>query len=73
MGDGLRSLRAQAESRAVRFDLMAAIDRLLAAQDLVRQLVRQGGLSRTQEMDAAVIDTRLRQLRQARREQTLQR
>lgn len=72
-GDGLRSLRAQAESRAVRFDLMAAIDRLLAAQDLVRQLARQEGLSRTQEMDAAVIDTRLRQLRQARREQTLQR
>ena len=49
------------------------LDRLLAAQEAVRELTRQGRLSRTQEMDAAVIDTRLRQLRQARREQTLQR
>ena len=72
-GDPLRSLRAQAEARAVRFDFVAAIDRLMAAQDLVREMARKGGLSRSQEMDAAVIDTRLRQLREARREQTLQR
>ncbi|MDI9330650.1 MAG: M48 family metalloprotease [Alphaproteobacteria bacterium] len=73
VGDPLRSLRAQAESRAVRFDFVAAIDRLLAAQDLVRALSRQGPLTRAQEIDASIIDTRLRQLRQARREQALQR
>lgn len=72
-GDPLRSLRAQAEARAVRFDLVAGIDRLLAAQDLARQMGRMGQLSRAQEMDAAIIDTRLHVLRQARREQTLQR
>jgi predicted Zn-dependent protease len=73
MQEPLRSLRAQAEARAVRFDLVAAIDRLLAAQDLARQLVAQGKLGRAQEIDASIIDTRLRQLRQLRREQTLQR
>jgi predicted Zn-dependent protease len=72
-GDALRSLRAQAEARAVRFDLVAGIDRLLAAQDLARELGRQGRLTRAQEMDAAIIDSRLRQLRAGRREQTLQR
>lgn len=72
-GQTLRSLRAQAESRAVRFDYVAAIDRLLAAQDVARDMARQGRLSRTLEIDAAIIDTRLRQLRELRREQTLQR
>ncbi|MEY2660809.1 MAG: hypothetical protein RLZZ123_1981 [Pseudomonadota bacterium] len=72
-GDALRSLRAQAEARAVRFDLVAGIDRLLAAQDLARELGRQGRLTRAQEMDAAIIDSRLRQLKAGRREQTLQR
>ena len=69
----LRSLRAQAEARAVRFDHVAAIDRLLAAQEWVRSSSRKGALTRAQEIDAAIIDTRLRQLRLARREQTLQR
>lgn len=72
-GQALRSLRAQAESRAVHFDYVAAIDRLLAAQDAAREMGRQGKLSRTTEIDAAIIDTRLRQLRELRREQTLQR
>jgi predicted Zn-dependent protease len=69
----LRSLRAQAEARAVRFDYVAAIDRLQAAQELGRQMAKQAPLTRSQEIDAAIIDTRLRQLRQLRREQTLQR
>jgi predicted Zn-dependent protease len=69
----LRSLRAQAEARAVRFDYVAAIDRLMAAQELVRTLTKEGGLTRAQEIDASIIDTRLRQLKLARREQTLQR
>ena len=69
----LRSLRAQAEARAVRFDYVAAIDRLMAAQDQAKKWVQQGKLSRAQEIDASIIDTRLRQLRLLRREQTLQR
>jgi predicted Zn-dependent protease len=69
----LRSLRAQAEARAVRFDLVAAIDRMMAAQELARGLASQGKLNRAQEIDASIIDTRLRQLRELRREQTLQR
>ncbi len=73
LGQRLRALRAMAESRAVQWDLVAAIDRLLAAQELSRELARQRGLTRSEEHDAAIIDTRLRQLRLARREQTLQR
>jgi predicted Zn-dependent protease len=73
MGERLRGLRAEAESRAVQFDLTAAIDRLQAAQELAREMARTSGLSRAQEYDSAIIDTRLRQLRQSRREQTLQR
>jgi predicted Zn-dependent protease len=69
----LRGLRAQAESRAVQYDYVAAIDRLLAAQDAARVMARAGSLSRPDEFDAAIIDTRLRQLRALRREQTLQR
>jgi predicted Zn-dependent protease len=71
--DPLRSLRAQAEARAVRFDYVAAIDRLMAAQELVRNWSKEGALTRAQEIEASIIDTRLRQLKLARREQTLQR
>ena len=73
MGERLRSLRSLAESRAVRMDWVAGIDRLLAAQDLARQMAKTPGLTRAQEVDSAIIDTRLRQLRELRREQTLQR
>ncbi len=72
-GDTLRAIRAQAESLALKFDYAAAIDRLMAAQELVRQLARSGRLDRGQEMEAAIIDSRLRTLQIARREQTLQR
>jgi hypothetical protein len=72
-GDGLRAIRAQAESLALKFDYAAAIDRLMAAQELARQLARSGRLDRGQEMEAAIIDSRLRTLQIARREQALQR
>ena len=72
-GDGLRAIRAQAESLALKFDYAAAIDRLVAAQELARQLARTGRLDRAQEMEAAIIDSRLRTLQIARREQALQR
>jgi ATP-dependent 26S proteasome regulatory subunit len=45
----------------------------MAAQELARQLTRSGRLDRGQEMEAAIIDSRLRTLQIARREQALQR
>ena len=72
-GDGLRALRAQAEARLAELDYQAAVDRFKAAQDLALQLVREGKLDRAGHMEASIIDTRLRQSEQLRREQTLQR
>ena len=72
-GDGLRSLRAQAEARLVELDYAAAIDRFKAAQDWAIQLAKEGKLDRAGHMEASIIDTRLRQSEQLRREQVLQR
>ena len=72
-GDMLRSIRAQAESRAVELDYAAAIDRFKAAQNLATRLDREGKLDRAGHMEASVIDARLRALEQLRREETLQR
>ena len=72
-GDGLRSLRAQAEASALRWDYVGALDRLKAAQELVRARARTGQLSRSDEMEAAIIDARARLFQSARREQMLQR
>ena len=72
-GDALRSLRAQAESNALRWEYVGALDRLKAAQELARHRARQGNLNRTDEMEAAIIDSRVRVFQSARREQTLQR
>ena len=55
-GQRLRSLRAQAESRAALGDITGAIDRLRAAQ----ALVRSGAVN--DFIEASVIDARLRQL-----------
>ncbi len=52
-GQSLRSLRSQAESRVAVMDFEAALDRLKAAQDLIR---RQGA----NHVDASIIDTRTR-------------
>ena len=73
LGDTLRSIRAQAESRAVELDYAAAIDRYKAAQNLAYSLDREGKLDRAGHMEASVIDARLRALEQLRREETLQR
>jgi predicted Zn-dependent protease len=61
----LRSLRAQAESRAALGDLNGAIDRLRAGQDLARTAAGQDFI------EASVIDARLREL-QAQRRQLVQ-
>lgn len=72
-GDTLRALRAQAEARLAELDYQAAMDRFKAAQDVALQLAREGKLDRAGHMEASIIDTRLRQSEQLRREQTLQR
>jgi predicted Zn-dependent protease len=72
-GDTLRSLRAQAEASALRWEYVGALDRLKAAQDLARNRARSGTLSRSDEMEASIIDSRARVFQSARREQMLQR
>jgi predicted Zn-dependent protease len=72
-GDALRSLRAQAEASALRWEYVGALDRLKAAQDLARNRARNGTLSRGDEMEASIIDSRVRVFQSARREQMLQR
>ena len=67
-GDKLRALRADAESRAVRWDEQGAIDRLRAAQALSKNLAKQGQLDRAGNMEASIIDSRLRALEAVRRE-----
>ena len=56
MGQRLRAMRAQAEARAAVGDINGAIDRLRAAQSLVRS----GGAN--DFIEASIIDARLRQL-----------
>ena len=72
-GDGLRAIRAQAEARAMELDYPAAVDRFKAAQDLARQLARENKLDRAGQIEAAIVDARLRELDALRREQALQR
>jgi len=72
-GDTLRAVRAQAEVRAVQYDFSGAVDRLKAAQELVRNLSRQGRLDNANQMEASIIDARLHALEELRREQALQR
>ena len=72
-GETLRSLRAQAEASALRWEYVGALDRLKAAQELARSRARAGTLSRSDEMEASIIDTRARIFQSARREQMLQR
>ena len=62
LGQRLRSLRAEAEARAALGDIGGAIDRLRAAQ----QLVRSGAVN--DFIEASVVDARLRQLEAQRRE-----
>jgi predicted Zn-dependent protease len=64
LGQRLRAMRAQAEARAALGDINGAIDRLRAAQSLVRS----GGAN--DFIEASIIDARLRQLEAMRREIT---
>lgn len=62
LGQRLRAMRAQAEVRAALGDLTGAVDRLRAAQALVRSGAANDFI------EASVIDARLRQLEAQRRE-----
>ena len=66
--DRLRALRADAEFHVVRWDEVGAIDRLRAAQELAKQLAKDGKLDRAGNMEASIIDSRLRTLERVRRE-----
>ena len=72
-GDALRSIRAQAEARAMELDYSAAVDRFKAAQLLAHQMASEGKLDRAGHMEASIIDARLRELERLRREQALER
>jgi len=72
-GDSLRSIRAQAEARAMELDYGAAVDRFKAAQQLAHELANAGKLDRAGHMEASIIDARLRELQNLRREQALER
>lgn len=62
LDEPLRSVRAEAEAHAVVGDVSGAIDRLRAGQQLVR------GERRSDGVELSVIDARLRELEQMRRE-----
>ncbi len=67
-GHGLRSIRAQAEAHAARYDYAAAVDRFKAGQDLARR----GGAA-ADHIEASIIDTRLRATESLLREQAAER
>ncbi|MBC5763626.1 M48 family metalloprotease [Ramlibacter albus] len=67
-GQQVRAIRADAESQASQLDYQAALDRLRAAQDLMRK-----GAGATDHIEASIIDTRARQIQLLLREQTLER
>ncbi|MFN3375105.1 MAG: M48 family metalloprotease [Burkholderiaceae bacterium] len=65
LGQTLRAVRAEAEAHAARYDYAAAIDRLKAGQELAR--------SGADYVEASIIDTRLRAVESALREQAAER
>lgn len=65
----LRALRAEAEVFASRLDYAGALDRLRAAQELVRTATARDAAG--SHIDASIIDTRSRQLQALFREQSL--
>jgi len=66
-GQTVRAVRAEAEAQVALLDYQAAVDRLKAAQDLLR---RGGGAD---HIEASIIDTRTRQVESLLREQALER
>ena len=69
-GQPVRALRAQAEAQVARLDYAAAVDRLKAAQDLVRQA---GAGTSADHFEASIVDARLRQVGSLLRQQALER
>lgn len=63
-GQAVAALRAEGEAQWVRMDLTGAIDRLRAAQDLMRSDRRQGA----DHIEASIVDARLRQFQTQLRE-----
>jgi len=63
----LRALRADAEASLIELDYTAALDRLRAAQDLVRS----GQIPRD-DIETAIVDTRAREAQERLRQQTLE-
>ena len=68
-GEPVRSIRADAESRVAQLDYPAALDRLKAAQDMLRG-GQAGVAGRNAHIDASIIDSRTRQISNLIREQT---
>ena len=63
----LSAVRADAEAHAAHLDFAAAVNRLKAAQDLMRQSTQ------VDHIEASIIDTRTRQFESKLREQALER
>ncbi len=70
-GRNIAAIRAQAQADALEQDWPAALGRLRAAQDLVRS--GQWGALGPDYLEAAIVDTRAREVTQLLREQALQR
>ncbi|MFM6993436.1 MAG: M48 family metalloprotease [Rhodoferax sp.] len=70
-GRTIAAIRAQAQADALEQDWPAALGRLRAAQDLVR--AGQWGTMGPDHLEAAIVDTRAREVTQLLREQALQR
>ncbi|WP_092940272.1 M48 family metalloprotease [Paracidovorax wautersii] len=67
-GDTLRSVRAEAEAQAARYDYQAAVDRFRAGQDLSRK-----SAAASDYVEASIIDTRLRAMQSLLKEQAAER
>ena len=66
-GKEVRAIWADAEARVVQLDYTAALDRLKAAQNMMRNRPGSGDF-----MDASIVDTRARQVTLLAREQALE-
>ncbi|MDB5964930.1 MAG: peptidase [Polaromonas sp.] len=67
LNQSVRAIRADAESRAAQFDYSGALDRLRAAQAMMKSNPRSADF-----MESSIIDTRARQLDSLVKEQALQ-
>jgi predicted Zn-dependent protease len=70
-GQTLRALRAEAETQVARLDYGAALDRLKAAQERMRQVGNSA--SKADHIEASIIDTRHRQVEKLIKDQAAER